>query len=244
MAITYFNSASTPADNGTSVVTPTAVTPPASMAAGDLVLLIGQTRAAAATIEMSATGGQSWTAAHVGAISNTNVSARIFYAKYNGTWSADPSIAFTGTSGGAHTVVMHVFRPTSSTLNWGQDGALVELDFTAPSTPFTVTITGRTTGQASSVTLAGWFTPDNNTWDSLSGTGWVVTGAAQYRNTAGQDSSATFAHYIQSSVGATGNVSKNQATLGGDAGTTFLVTFYEFDPPAFTVKTLSALGVG
>lgn len=244
MAITYFNSASTPADNGTSVVTPTAVTPPASMVTGDLVLLIGQTRAAAATIEVSETGGQSWTAAHVGVISNTNVSARIFFARYNGTWGADPSLAFTGTAGGAHTVVMHVFRPTSGSLSWGQDGSLVELDFTAPSTPFTVTITGRTTGQASTVTLAGWFTPDDNTWGSLSGTGWVVTGAAQYRNTAGQDSSATFAHNIQTSAGATNNVSKNQATLGGDAGTTFLVTFYEFEPAAVTTRNLAALGVG
>lgn len=51
-AITYFGSASTPADNGTNTASPTAVTPPANMQKGDLVILIAAARATSGTISM------------------------------------------------------------------------------------------------------------------------------------------------------------------------------------------------
>ena len=59
MSITYFGSASTPADNGTNTTNPTAVTPPGSMQAGDLVLMIAQSRDSTATLAISNAGGQS-----------------------------------------------------------------------------------------------------------------------------------------------------------------------------------------
>lgn len=240
MAITYFNSASAPADNGAQAGPgPVAVTPPASMQTGDLVLLIGQYRGAV-SITVSATGGQTWNT--LAEISTTNCDVQMFWCRFDGTWDANPSLTNT-TGTAALTVVMHVFRPTDTSKDWAVDVALVEADFTAPATPFTVTITGVTTTQASTVAVATWATADDNTWDSLSGTGWSVTGAAQYRNTTGQDQSCTFAHNIQTSAGATNNVSKNQATLGGDAGTTSIIAFYEFDPPSFVpVDPLGAAG--
>jgi hypothetical protein len=61
MAITYYGSASRPADNGTNTSNPTAVTPPGGMLAGDLVLMIAQRRASSGTLAISNAGGQSWT---------------------------------------------------------------------------------------------------------------------------------------------------------------------------------------
>ena len=228
MAITYFNSASTPADNGAQAGPgPVAITPPASMLTGDLVYVFCQYRGAE-TITVSVAGGQSWNT--LAAIANTNIAGQVFWCRFNGTWSANPS--FTNTTGtAALTCVMHVFRPTDTGKVWAVDVAQVETDFAAPASPFTVTITGQTTVNASTVGIAAWATADDNTWASLAGTGWAVSGAAQYRNTTGQDQSCTFAHNIQTAQVTQANVSKNQATLGGDAGTTSIVTLYESDPP-------------
>lgn len=220
--ITYINSASNPADNGTLGAATVAVTPP-TMQTGDLVLMIAYVRNTTATMNISVTGGQTWSAE--AAISNTNVGARLFWCKYNGTWAANPSVAFSNST--STTVVMHVFRPTKASLRWAIEANRVETDFTAPASPFTVSIPGRTTRIPNSVTIAAWFTADDNTWGSLSGTGWTVTGTAQYRNTNGTDISGTFAHNIKSTASATNNVSKNQATLGGDLGTAMIITFYE-----------------
>jgi hypothetical protein len=105
--------------------------------------------------------------------------------------------------------------------------ASVELDDATD--PFV--ITGQTTnGNNPTVTLAGWMAGDDNTWGTLTGTGWEVTGTAQYRNTSGSDQSASFAHKIQTAAGATGDVGKSQLTLGADATTTFILTM-EAVPP-------------
>lgn len=233
MAITYFNSASNPADDANNTTTPIVVTPPASMVAGDLVLFIGQTRAGGGTVSyaISATGGQSWTAlAKVDGFDYQ--SAQLFWCLFNGTWTVDPSISVTGGIS-AWSAVMHVFRPTTGANTWAVDQAQVGSTYAVPSTPFTVTITGQTTAQANTVTLAGWFSQDDNTWGSLSGTGWVQTGSAQYRNSSGADQSSTYAHKIQTSAAATANVSKNQATIGGDSGMSLIVTFYEISAGVF-----------
>lgn len=220
--ITYVNSASTPADNGSSGVSPTEVTPPA-MIAGDLVLLFAYGRNTSLTMNISATGGQLWYDQPV--ISATNISARLFWCRFNGTWGANPSVSFS--NAGTATVVMHVFRPTKPSLRWAIEADRVETDFAAPASPFTVSITGRTTRVPSSVTIAAWFTADDNSWTSLAGAGWTVLGGAQYRNGNGMDASGTFAYNIRTTVGATNNVSKNQTTITNDAGTTMIITFFE-----------------
>lgn len=223
----YFGSASTPADGAaaTGTADPTAVTPPAGMLAGDLVCMIGQQRATGATLAVSATGGQTWTSE--AAIGVTNQTARLFWCIFNGTWSTDPSVDFTATT--CNSVQMHVFRPPATNYTWSVNQALVELDDSTD--PFT--ITGQTTtGTDPTVTLGGWFSADDNTWGTLSGTGWEVTGTAQYRNTSGTDQSASYAHKIQTAAGATGNVSKSQLTLGADASSTFIITFQATAPAA------------
>lgn len=217
--IFYIGEGTTPADGAAAAnaADPTAVTPPDGMEAGDLVFMTGQQRATSATLAVSATGGQSWTSET--AIGATNVTARLFWCIFNGTWSADPSVDFSAAT--CNSVQMHVFRPPSGSTFALNQAQQEDDNATAPHT-----ITGQTTtGTDPTLTFAGWFSADDNTWGSISGAGWEVVGYNQYRNTSGQDQSATFAAFMQATGGATGNVTKTQATLGDDPSTCFIISF-------------------
>ena len=216
----YYGSTATPHDDAaaTGTANPTAKAPPSGMLAGDLVVMVGTARAAGLTLAVSETGGQTWTA-HTGG-SSTNKSNRVFTCTFNGTWSADPSVSFGSTT--CNSVIMHVFRPPSTAYTWETN---VAINNTVMSAAATTTITGQTTtGTNPTVTLAGWDSVDDNTWGSLTGTGWEVTGTAQYRNTSSTDQSSTYAHKIQTTAGATGNPAKTQLSLGNDAGLKWILT--------------------
>lgn len=221
MAITYINSASTPTDGGINTApTTTSVTPPGSMVAGDLVVVwVGQ-RATANTFAVSATGGQTWTSETQPAGTN-NTKNRVFWCRFNGTWSSDPSFSISGGTV-AFTVVMHVFRPTASANTWSVDVAVAE---TTQATALTFTHGSVNTTAASTVAVVLFTSQDDNTWGTLTGTGWVVTGTAQYRNNSNH--SMSFAHRIQTSPGATNSVSKTQLTLGSDSGASDIIAFAE-----------------
>lgn len=222
--ITYFNSASTPADNGTSGVSPITVTPPGSMTAGDLVYVFCHARNAAATITNTTTGGQTWNA--LADINSTAMTGKVFWCRYSGTWAADPG--FSSSNATSFTAVMHVFRPAATSAQWAVNVGQVEQDHAASDT---ISIwPGQTTTKDTCVTISAWLSADDNTWGSLNGTGWAVTGGAQYRNTDSQDMSSTFAHYLRTSAGATGVVRKTELTLGNDDTTSSQVTFYSFTP--------------
>ena len=220
MEITYFGSASTPADNGTNTANPTAVTPPGGMQAGDLVLMIAQSRDSTAALAISNAGGQVWTSETQQ--NQTNCRIRLFWCRFNGIWGANPSVSFGNTN--PHTVVMHVFRPSNTSSVWQVDVAQVSGNFAAPPVPRTVTIPGITMITDGAIVFAAWATADNNTWGSLTG-GWSTPGLAQYRNSSGSDQSQTHAYRVMAIAGASGNVSKNQATLGGDAGAYLIIAF-------------------
>jgi hypothetical protein len=235
MAITYFNSAtpSPPDNDATGVAEPvtTALTPPSTMLAGDLVFFIGQMQAAVTgQITVSEAGGQTWNGPYEQAANDQVLS--VFWCTFNGTWSANPSLAFAAQSGTqAATTTMHVFRPTNTTYVWGVDVAFTGANFNAPTTPFTVTITGQTTVNAGTVTLAIWCSSDDDTYSAASGAGWATPGDAQVRNLAGTDQSVSAAYFIGTSAGqATGDVSKNQGGVAGDAGVTGIVTLYAYIP--------------
>src|SRR5450830_603359 len=139
-AISYISSTSNPADGnslGTATVT---ITPVGGTTAGDLIILVANSRDTSATLAISQAGGQTWTAEI--AASTTNATRRIFWARFNGTWSANPSVSFSGNQT-ATTVSMHVFRPTSSANTWAIDVAQNIGSFTNAS--MNVTITGITT---------------------------------------------------------------------------------------------------
>lgn len=239
MAITFFGVASSPADNSGLTGPTLTMTPPASMQDGDLVLVSVRYRASTASITNSVTGGQAWTAETQ--YDTTNIRARLFWCRFNGTWAADPQFTIT-TGTNAIDAQMLVFRPTSAAHTWSLDAAPATATYAAPSTPFTVTVTGRDTVAASTVTLAAWHSVDNNTWGTLSGTGWSKTSlGAQYRNT---NNSSTYAYNIRTSQGTVANVSQNQASLGGDAGSVLLVTFAETLVTAAISGVASTLAAG
>lgn len=232
MAITYIASTGRPGDNSTqggNVTSPLLIAA-AGATTGDLIIVIAQYRGNA-TIQLGAeSAGQTWNSLTQFNDTGNLCAVRIFWCRWNtATYNGnDPNFdVVSGSSSIAFATVGHIFRPTTSTNTWAVDNAQSSASYSAPSTPFTVTITGVTPSHASSVAVACWFSEDDNTWGSLSGTGWNVAGDAQYRNTTGSDMSSSYAYKIQSSAAATGNVSKNQATLGGDAGATCIVSFYE-----------------
>lgn len=234
--ITYFASASTPADNGSNTVDLITVTPPASMVAGDLVLVEVVKQGAGYTFSVNTTGGQSWT--QYASVNNAPNHA-LFWARFDGTWTADPK--FDATLGDtAISAIMHVFRPTVSACTWALDVTFASSSYTAAAD---ITITGITRVAASAIALAAWNSDPGGgqviTWGTLVGTGWSKTGlAAQYRNTGGSDISASFAYNI--GTGATNDVTQTQSF--SSAGTRSIVSFAETCPSGS--KNRALLGVG
>ncbi|MBI3353693.1 MAG: hypothetical protein HY034_02225 [Nitrospirae bacterium] len=220
--ITYFNSASNPADNGSLGTSPVAIIPPASMAAGDLVIMIANSRTSGITLAISATGGQAWTSETA---ITTNGSMRLFWCRYNGTWTANPSVSFSVTAN--TTVAMHVFRPMIGANTWALDVTQTTGFFPAPSAPRDVTITGITTIINGALAFFVWSSQDNNRW-GLQTAGWTNAGGSQYRNTASADSSQSAAYKIMETAGTTGNVTNRELTAGGggfDMGNTIKIAF-------------------
>jgi hypothetical protein len=219
---------SVPVDNGTNASTTITLTPPASMLDGDLVVVYLQQRGTA-TFSVNNTGGQTWTPIGRNALTS-NVAMETYWARFNGTWAANPIFQF---SAGTNTsAVMLVFRSDVPTNIWGTEIT----DTSANPAATTQTITGITPANPDTVNIGSWMTADDNTWGTLTGTGWSKLGlSAQYRNLAGNDQSSTYAYYLQTGgPSAIPNVSQTQLTLGADATTTRRVTFYNFAPPAYT----------
>ncbi|OHC61430.1 MAG: hypothetical protein A2040_12510 [Rhodocyclales bacterium GWA2_65_19] len=229
-AITYFASASNPTDGNNRDSTTVAVTPPGSMQVGDLAIIVANARESGQTLAISVTGGQTWTAQTA---NTTNTSQRIFWARYNGTWSANPSVSFPS-GANATTVVMHVFRPSSSANGWVLDVAQADGSYATPAWPFDVTIAGITTVTNGALVLATWASTDNNSW-TLQTAGWTNAGGAQYRNGDGSDSSQSAAYKIMPTAGASGDVTNRQTNNGGDPGNTSILAFKEV--PGTTLAT-------
>lgn len=222
---TFFGVSAVPVDGAAAVnaTTTITITPPASMLAGDLVVVYTQQRGAVAWTNSTA-GGQSWN--NVGNSTVTaNISMNTFWARFNGTWAANP--VFTNTGGTCTSAVMLVFRPNLNTNDWFTE----QIATTAAAAAATITVTGVTPANGNNVTIASWMTADDNTWGTLTGANWVNTSlSAQYRNTSGTDQSMTFAYQLQTTAAPTNNVSQTQLTLGNDATTWRRITFYEAEP--------------
>ncbi len=245
-APTFHGVTSAPADNGAQAGPTVTVDKDAgalsTAQAGDLIVVVVQYRAVAdvgsnAQVLPNESGGQNWNVER-GATGSSHHS-RVIWCRFNGTWTADPTFSNinTGTPTGtlALTAVALVFRPTSSSKHWVVCNGPFRGTFTAGTTPFTKTITGITPRKGQNVTIGVFSTGDDNTWDTLSGTNWTQSGlSAQYRNTTGTDQSMAIVYQLQDSAAATNDVSLNQATLGGDAGLTQLITFAEVDMPVGT----------
>jgi hypothetical protein len=125
---------------------------------------------------------------------------------------------------------MHVFRPSNTSSVWAVDVAQVSGNYAAPGGAHTVTIPGITTITDGALVFAAWASSDNNTWGSLTAE-WLIPAPNpaqdpfQYRNSSGNDLSQTHAYKVMATAGASGNVSKNQATVGGDPGVYLIIAF-------------------
>jgi hypothetical protein len=227
MSITYLGYANTPRDNQTNTANPTAVdptplTPNVAMQAGDLVLMTAVSRDSSATIDILETGGQTWTSEVQQ--DQTNCRIRLFWCRFNGTWTANPSVYFGRNNRNPHIVVMHVFRPSNTSSVWQVDVPQVPGNYPAPGGAHTVTIPGITTITDGALIFAYWASQDNNTWENLTA-GWTTPGLDQYRNSSGNDQSETHAYRVMATAGATGNVSKDQTSGGSDRGAYLIIAF-------------------
>ena len=239
MAIVLHASSSQPNDNGTYTTSPLVITPPTQMQVGDLVFVTVCQSSTTGTISVSASGGQTWTS--LTQRNATRNRARSFWCVFNGTWTADPS--FVTVSGANGIGRMLVFRPDGGTAStWVVDAAESSATYSAPTTPFTVTIPAISTATPGALVIAGWTSADDNTWGSLT-SGWTELSPAQIRNTSGTyDESQTHAYKIQAASGSTGDVAQNQATLGGDAGTRIIIAFREVKSPTVAQYVQAVLG--
>lgn len=263
MSISYFGVATNPADNSALACVAGGGFQPnlnlvASLAAGDLVVIGAVSRENSATrrSELDAAlhlGGQTWNSFGSGNdhSSSTSGNIRMAWCVFNGTWltGGTDDLAFTmnaSTANTANSSWMIAFRSSGGAgTTWAVDVAEQAATYAAPSTPFTVTRTGQSAVAASTVTLAHVSSEDDNSWDTFTGSGWTLPGGnAQFRNTQGSGQSFWLAYKIQTSAGATGDVSQNQATLGGDAGWTEIVTFSETLPSGITPNTGSLTAAG
>lgn len=232
MPITFFEANSAPVDSVSATNASTAMMiPPTNLVKGDLLVVVGQYRATADPIGILNDSNHAWT--NLIQSGTASVSLRMFYTTFKGSWGANSNVSVTVLGGGslAMTGVLLAFRPSLPTNNWRVNRGPGTTVFVAGTTPFAKTITGVTPSANSTVTVAAWGSVDDNTWGNIQGTGWVKTGlSAQYRNTTGSQQSLALAYNIKSTANATGNVSQDQLTLGGDPGATQIVTFEEFAP--------------
>ena len=224
----YFDSASTPADNGTNATTTVTVTPPASMFDGQLVVLIGQVLTASSSVSVSVAGGQSWFDAGL-TIAGTGHTAKVFWCRFNGTWAANPQLTFGHSN--ATSAIMHVFTPsgTASKRTWALDQAGATATYSAPAgPPYPINRAGQVTAHNKAVVLAMFFSIDDNTWIYNAGA-YNIVGSAQYRNTADTDMSCMFVGQYLPFVGTdSANGRYNQDTLGPDDGATAVLTWYDY----------------
>ncbi len=209
-AQTFFGVSSSPVDGGAQAGPTVAVTPPALMQAGDLVIIYAHYRNTGVTFSMNVTGGQTWNAGAT--TSGSNQSYFISWCRFNGTWAANPAVTI-GAGTNDLTAVMYVYRPSLINNSWGVHVA--QANSSSAANPNI--ITGVATTLPRTVTMAFWGSAAANTWGTLAGVNWFKTGLpAQHRNTtSGQ--SHTAAYNLRLIAGPAQNVAQTQS-----AGTTAL----------------------
>jgi hypothetical protein len=193
-----------PATNGASAplgsATPHAITPPAGMQNGDVVLVqVVVPHVTEPTV--SNTGGQTWTSAGF-AIKNTTIGSKLFYAVYDGTWDADPSFATVSNVNGV-CLWMGVFRGVDTSDVFDADP--VETDYAG--TPLTLPSVTTSTDNA---WVMHAFAMLNNNVMSGQDTNWTgpdgSTGANhdQITNVGGTDTGLYLSKKTQAAFGASG----------------------------------------
>lgn len=227
--IVHIGIASSVADNGASAATPQSITPVAGMIAGDLCVVTCTARNDDnSPINVSNTGGQSWTSSFTYTEAGGDGQAtKMFWCKFNGIWSANPTFSFTvGSATSPKTAVMNVFRSGSPVFdNWVfENNGAVNADSGSP-----IQIASITTVHPSTITLGNWYVSNASVYSAFSGAaGWqnITSPSTQFRNLAGLDSSVSFAWKYQKIPGAIGMVQKS-VSLGSAFGPKWTSTWYQ-----------------
>jgi hypothetical protein len=238
MSFTLIGSSSIPSDNGSQAgPSVSSVTGWSGLGSGgqdgDLIVVLAQYKGSG-TLSINdnvGVGGGSITYNSLTQVSNgTSNTGRIFWAQIpasvGGVFATSNTFTVSISSGtNAISVYYFIFRPTSPTNVIDIDVSQVASSYAATSP---VTIAGITTNAASTLSLAVWMSDDDNTWGTLTGTGWSKTSiAAQIRNLQGQDMSMTAAYQIKSVAGATNDVTQTQTANGPDLGQKFILAWKE-----------------
>ena len=216
---------------------PRSVTPPA-VQLGDMVVIVAA-YGGTATLTMSETGGQAWTTE-----ANTQANGqtvRVFWAQFNGTWTANPAVTNTTGTG---PLTVYSFAVDLA------PGTYPEIDvpfLTGNHSGGTVTVPSFSTNTPGALALVGWISADNNTWAAPT-TGWSVPGGqAQWRNNSSADNSIALA-FRNIASGTTGSIARTQ-TNGPDAGLYFRMAFKATPltpatPPADPANLLATASIG
>lgn len=200
---TFFGYVSNPIDNDAyASTTGQTLFPPANMVAGDLVYMSMYVAASSRTCTITTTGGQSWTQT----TDRTGATPCIFTAwcTFNGTWSANPVVTFSGAAT-SRSVQMFVFRAPKSNAVWAEDQPAGTPSFSASST--THVITGITNIKPRNITIGRLILDTEGPLRTgISPSSWIGLGTNQYRNTGSNNHNATYAYLPQLIPGATGNL--------------------------------------
>jgi hypothetical protein len=186
------------------------------MQVGDLYVIVA-TYSGTATLSLSQTGGQTWTAE--ANIQVNGLTTRVFWCRYNGAWTANPSITNTT---GTQPLTLYSFAFATTA------GMHPEIDVAFDSAVHnggSVTVPGLTTNTAGALALVGWISNDNNTY-SAPGAGWsTMGGQQQWRNDNGSDNTIALAYRVMPTPGATGAVTRSQTDNGTDEGLYFRIAW-------------------
>src|SRR5438552_4641036 len=223
-------------DDAITTATTATIVPPAGMQNKDVILLFVNAMVASGTsISNTVSGGQTWGWSSSGI--GTNPSQKVFRTIFNGTWTANPTFSF-GATAVTYQMWMVVLRGSDTTgtatqpyLDGNLGGARDDPTntFTAPASPFDVTIPASTmtTCTNNAMVFAQWMSADDNTWALQSG-GWSQPGGQpQWRTMAaaggaGADTSMSIAYVTQAAAGPVPAVTNRQpspaASPATDAG--------------------------
>ncbi len=173
------------------------------MQAGDLFVIVAAYRGNT-TLSLVNTGGQTW-ASEANTQAN-DLTARVFWTRFNGTWTGTPSVTNTT---GTDPLTVYSFAAALS------PGTHPEIDvpvFSGSHSGGTVTVPSFNTNTAGTLVLVGWVSDENNTWAAPTA-GWSVPGGQQqWRNTHAEDTSIALAYRVFTTAGPTGLVARAQVS--------------------------------
>jgi hypothetical protein len=143
----------------------------------------------------------------------------MMWCKFNGSWTTDVSMqSASGTD--ALTVGMWIWRPADGASHvWAIDGTQDTGRVAAPADSL-VTIATKSSSVDSTVSIAFYGSPDDNTWVPGTGAPWTtgLSGAeiTGHQNISGSDLSGSLIYLIDTTSGSTGTVVRKQSLKGTD----------------------------